>query len=206
MAAPLIFQIGFNRCGTEALYRFFSGSGIPSVHWDHGRLAQRIRLNITSGRSPLIGYEEFRAFFDMEGAINNIASPVHHVEAFKYFPALYRAYPDAVFILNTRSRDRWLKSRLTHAGGDYARNYQKSARIPSRDALIRHWLDDWDRHHDQVRSFFADRGRLVEFNIESDDASKLVAAIPELDLDARHFQRIPNVTSRIIVMSGKLEP
>jgi hypothetical protein len=205
MAAPLIFQIGFNRCGTEALYRFFSGSGIPSVHWSRGNLAKVIHLNISAGRSPLAGFDGFRAFFDMEGFIV-IPSMGYLIEAFKYFSALYRAYPDAVFILNTRSRDRWLESRLAHAGGDYARLYQELARIPSRDALIRHWLDDWDRHHDQVRSFFADRGRLVEFNIESDDASKLVAAIPELDLDARHFQRIPNVTSRIIVMSGKLEP
>ena len=45
-----IFQIGFNKCGTKTLHHYFSRNGIRSVHWDEGRLAQRMFANLASGK------------------------------------------------------------------------------------------------------------------------------------------------------------
>lgn len=199
MVPSRIFQIGFNRCGTNALYRFFSGNQIASVHWDHGLLAQRIEANIVARRSPLLGYDQVYAFFDMEGFGRG-----RIVEAFKYFPAFYQSYPDAIFILNTRLRDRWIESRLAHAGGSYAKIHMEVKRLSSTEALIRYWQDDWDRHHNEVRSFFAHRGRLVEFNIEQDNAQTLISAIPELNLDPSHFKHFRGVARSLRLVDDRL--
>lgn len=46
---PRYFQIGFHRCGTTSLWRFFERNGIPTVHFDKGNLARRMRDNIEAG-------------------------------------------------------------------------------------------------------------------------------------------------------------
>jgi hypothetical protein len=61
-----IFQIGFNKCGTKTLHHYFSRNGVRSVHWDYGRLAQRLFANLASGSKLLAGYEQFDVFTDME--------------------------------------------------------------------------------------------------------------------------------------------
>ncbi len=191
-----VFQIGFNRCGTDTLYRVFAESGVPSIHWDHGRLAQQIYANLSQGAPPVDGFLQV-AFFDMEWVRGGL-------EAFKLFPKFYAAYPDAVFILNTRTRERWLESRLSHANGEYARLYQATAQLPSRDALVRYWRDDWDRHHANVRAFFAGRGRMFEFNIEQEAPEKIVQAIPELRLDAKHYRPSRNKARSLLPVDARL--
>jgi len=193
MTRPRIFQIGFNRCATEALHQFMLANGVPSVHWNQGFVAMRIMANICQLASPTGGYEGTVAFFDMEWVTEKLV-----VEAFKAFPSLYAAHPDAVFVLNTRSREAWIESRFAHAGGDYARAYQAAIGAPTREALVSYWADDWDRHHFRVRNFFSGRGRLVEFNIETDGPEKLVKAMPEFSLDPRLYQRIQNRVERYV--------
>jgi len=168
-------------------------NGVPSVHWGGGLVATRIMANICQGLPPAAGYGGTVAFFDMELVTKEIM-----VEAFKAFPKLYAAHPDAVFILNTRSRDAWIESRLAHAGGDYARAYQAAIGAPTREALVGYWADEWERHHFRVRNFFSGRGRLVEFNIETDGPEKLAAAMPEFNLDPRLYQRVQNRARRYI--------
>ena len=41
----LIFQIGFNKCGTRSLYHFFKDNGIPSIHYDGGKIAKSMFQN-----------------------------------------------------------------------------------------------------------------------------------------------------------------
>ena len=193
MTRPRIFQIGFNRCATEALHQFMLANGVASVHWNGGLLGQRILANICRGLPPTAGYGGTLAFFDMEFVADEIV-----VEAFKAFPLLYAAHPDAIFILNTRSRDAWIDSRLAHAGGLYARTYQNAIGAPTMESLARHWVDEWERHHARVRKFFSGRGRLVEFNVETDRPEKLVAAMPEFRLDPNRYERIQNRAGRYI--------
>ena len=40
-----IFQIGFNKCATVSLHKFFESNGLKSIHWDKGRLAKTIYKN-----------------------------------------------------------------------------------------------------------------------------------------------------------------
>ena len=105
-----IFQIGFNRCGTRTLHHYFSRNGLRAVHWDEGRLARRMFANLASGNNLLEGYEQFDVFTDME-YLDDFGT---YLEAYKLFPQLAAQYPNAIFILNTRNREAWIRSRLTH--------------------------------------------------------------------------------------------
>ena len=42
------FQIGMQRCGTTSIALFLERCNIPCVHYDEGRLAKRIRVNIAA--------------------------------------------------------------------------------------------------------------------------------------------------------------
>ena len=105
-----IFQIGFNKCGTKTLHHYFSRNGIKSVHWDEGRLAQRMFTNLATGKKLVAGYEQFDVFTDMEF----LSKSGIYLEAYKLFPHLTSQYPEALFILNTRNREAWIRSRLEH--------------------------------------------------------------------------------------------
>jgi len=44
-----VFQIGFSKCGTTTLARFFSVNGVATVHHDFGYLAKTMQKNIKAG-------------------------------------------------------------------------------------------------------------------------------------------------------------
>src|SRR5262245_6163956 len=104
-----IFLIGFNKCGTTTIHRYFVANGIKSIHWYKGRLARRIFCNIARGDPLLTGYESFEAFTDMEYLDHHGA---YHLEAYKLFPYFAVQYPDSTFVLNIRDRESWIRSRL----------------------------------------------------------------------------------------------
>lgn len=179
-----IFLIGFNKCGTTTIHRYFVANGISSVHWDKGRLARRMFQNIASGDPLLTGYESFDAFTDMECLDKR---GVYHLEAYKLFPYLAEQYPDAVFILNTRDREGWIRSRLRQLG--YAARAKKHHNVTSNEALAEIWRADWDRHHRRVTEFFSGaRYRFLVCKIETDLPHLLDESLPECELDARHFK------------------
>ena len=125
-----IFQIGFNKCGTKTLHHYFSRNGVRSVHWDYGRLAQRMFANLASGSKLLAGYEQFDVFTDME-YLNESGT---YLEAYKLYRHLADQYPHSVFILNTRNREAWIRSRLGHGHrllqhvGDVSALHRRAAR------------------------------------------------------------------------------
>ena len=178
-----VFQIGFNRCGTKAIAQLFRERGLTAAHWLRGGLAFGIYVNLVAGRSPIAGFEHVVLFADMEALTDDI-----FIEAYKLFPALHRHYPDAVFILNTRPVESWIRSRLELRNGAYAERHMRVLGLTSREALVEHWRRDWHDHHQRVRAYFSDRGRLLEFDIENDDAAKLTDAMPEFGLDPALFR------------------
>ena len=100
-----IFVIGFNRCGTTSLHRFFVAAGRRSIHWDYGRLAQAMERN-AAGRRVIAGYDDYDVYSDLYYAC------VHGVhEANQHYRLLAEQEPDALFILNVRDVERWLRSR-----------------------------------------------------------------------------------------------
>ena len=63
---PRIFQIGFNRCGTTTLIRFFQANGLHCLHWGRGTIAAGIEAAFMEGKPLLTYVDGFQAYGDME--------------------------------------------------------------------------------------------------------------------------------------------
>jgi hypothetical protein len=181
-----IFQIGFNKCGTKTLHHYFSRNGIKSVHWDEGRLAQRMFANLANDKNLLAGYEQFDVFTDME-FLNKSGI---YLEAYKLFPHLASQYPNALFILNTRDREAWIRSRLEHGKNlSYAHRSMLHYNVTSIRDLTDRWRIEWERHHSQVMLFFARTAfRFLVCRIETDLPHILNEVLPECKLDPALFR------------------
>ena len=192
---PRFFQIGFNRCGTVSLHRFFRLNGIPSVHHDNGRLAIAMDANLRAGRPVLAGYERFEAFLDMSFLRAHI-----HVEIYKRWEVILEQVPEARFILNVRDVDRWVESRLAMGAWTewrwerpargfgppwddsrrgtvqrippFRERYRRCHGLADMDAVVAHWREDWARHVAAVRASVP-AGRLLAFDIECDPPEAL---------------------------------
>jgi len=176
---PKIFQVGLNRCGSKTLATFLAINKIQTVHYDRGRLAATICANYLSGK-PLIdpSYNEFLAFFDME----NIHLDVPLYIAVTLFEQLYNQYPDSKFILNTRDKAAWLKSRAQYQISDELTYLDVIAEKYSltQTEVLSMWSTQWDEHHRAVIDFFKDKTKqLLIFNIETDPPQKLCDFLKE---------------------------
>ena len=155
-----IFLIGFNKCGTTSFHDYFSANGISSVHWRANTLALALHRNSQERRALLSGIDRWTAYTDMNcipgspwDASNSTGKPL--IEGCRYFRELHRDYPQALFILNTRDPLQWVRSRLNHDAGLFARAYLKALAdegITNRRQLKQRWLEDWHTHHAEVLS------------------------------------------------------
>ena len=178
-----VFQIGFNKCGTRSIHRFLRAGGLKGVHWDRGNLAKTMYRNLTEGRSLLEGYEEFSAFSDMEHVSHEFA-----FEAYKLFPLLALEFPEAIFILNTRNREDWIKSRFSHSGGLYARRWKSVLGLQDEEKLAERWREDWEWHHNRAVDFFAHGNcRFFVFKLGVDEPDVFAKMIPECKFDISRF-------------------
>lgn len=179
-----IFIIGFNKCGTRSLSNFFRDNNIPSVHWDKGRMAQKMLWNHRLGLPLLTGYEQFQCFSDMEfiDSVNN-----KFIAGYKRFRELSHQYPNSKFILNTRPMNNWIKSRLNHNNRAYAKKFMRIYGIKSRAKLLELWKRDWVSHHKNVLDFFEGQRNFILFDIENDNPIKLVDFLENVDLDPSKF-------------------
>jgi hypothetical protein len=186
-----VFQIGFNKCGTATIHRYFQSNGIKSIHWDNGRLARRMFVNLANGDDLLAGYEAFDAFSDME----YLDASGTFLEAYKLFPYLAAQYPNAVFILNTRDREDWIRSRLRHSSGSYAVRQREHYKTESDEELTHVWRAEWERHHYRVVRYFAGKPhRFFVCRIEADLPHVLNEQLPEWRLNREAF-KLYNVRS-----------
>ena len=207
---PRYFQIGFHKCGTKALHRFFERSDIPAVHNDGGRLALTLAANLRDGRPLLAGYERFEAFFDMGFLRAHV-----HVEMYKRWATILEQVPEARFVLNVRDVDRWVASRLNMVpatrfrwgrpsrgfGPDvdrpprgllervepFAERYRACYGLADLDAVVAHWRADWRRHVEAVRAGVPAE-RLLVFDIERDSPLALCRFAGLDAAAARHYR------------------
>ena len=170
-----VFQIGFSKCGTSTIASFFNTNGVPTVHHDYGRLAISIYENARDGM-PLISpqYESYAVFTDMEKMYDDPPLNIGMI----LFKDLDRQYPGSKFILNTRDKQAWLKSRSLHPVGkkDKTTLLEKNAQILkiTQEEVLAKWSREWDEHHKAVIEYFKDRPNdLLVFNIEQDSPKKL---------------------------------
>jgi hypothetical protein len=185
-----IFQIGFNKCGTRTIAGFFEANGLRCAHWDSGRLAKAMFQNLAAGRSLIDGYRNFQVFTDMEFTP---ANGKQALQAFKLYPQVAAEFPNALFLLNTRNREAWIRSRLEHRGGRPNAYLEKWKRIyctADPGEVAARWRKDWDSHHRDVIAFFSGSPyRLLVFDIEQESPELLVRALPEYDLDVSKYTR-----------------
>lgn len=182
---PRIFQIGFNKCGTRSFYDFLNQNGIRSVHYKRGELARVMAENLDAGVPPLQNIDRWIAYTDMQ-QVNKSGV----IEACEYYRALAAYYPRSYFVLNTRSKDRWIQSRLKHGSGqNYAERYRKGLGLNTIEETINAWSDMWDRHHVEVPAFFAQTGQhFLIYDIEKDTPDKLSDFLaPDFKTDPRLF-------------------
>lgn len=170
MSMYKIFQIGFNRCGTNFIHAFLQDMKYKSIHWDGGKLACKIHENFENNRPLLEGYNGFDAFTDMENVDQNMYA---HVQ---YYKELDRQYPNSKFILNTRNVKIWIDKRLQSK--DYVEKSMKNLGIDNNDEkiLIGIWFNQWMEHHNDVLNYFGkDRiGKdLLVYDIDRDNFQQL---------------------------------
>ena len=167
-AGTRYFQIGFQRCGTTSIALFFNRCGIPCVHWDQGRLAKRMRVNLAAGARPLEGYDErYMAFANMDwNAVDD------YYDGFKQYAALRRAYGGR-FILNTRPVEHWVRSLLAYkAQREMLAECALRFGTTDLERVAARWREEWEAHHLRVRAEIP-ADELLVFDIESDPPERL---------------------------------
>ncbi|MEP0177292.1 MAG: sulfotransferase [Paraglaciecola sp.] len=163
-----IIQIGFNKCGTTSIDTFLLKAGFRSIHWDHGKLAKTLKINIELGLPPLAGYENYQCFSDLELVGNQ-----QYLYAFMdYFVQIDKHYDDALFILNVRPIDKWLASRIQHNNGSYLKRFIDLTNS-NEDAVISYWTYLWKKHIQNATAYFKGRDNFLIFDIEQDGGEKL---------------------------------
>lgn len=196
---PRVFQIGFNKCATNALYKLFDGSGVKSLHWCGRRYRKRfdpeivgrnpqaeIAKNIRKGRPPVAGFDSFTAFFDLEYSTQDV-----EIENFRAFREMDAAYPDALFILNTRDKGAWIRSRARHADGRYVEKWMKRLGTDE-PGVYEHWSRDFDDHHKAVKTHFGHSPhRLLVFDIDQNTPQQIADWVaPWYTLDTGKWKQL----------------
>jgi hypothetical protein len=176
----MIFQIGFNKCGTTSIHELFIQSGLKSVHWAGGNISKKIQYNIDNNIMPLTGVEQYDCYTDIEDVTTNSFPFINH------YKLLNEKYPDSLFILNTRPVDKWITSRFKHAGGYYVKQYKSVLNITSDEELISQWTSIWNKHHKEVLEYFENNNRFIMFDIES-EGDKLVEFLKSWSIPAKSF-------------------
>ena len=187
MDGPRIFQVGMQRCGTTAIALFLGRCGVPCVHYDEGRLAKRIRVNLARGDRPLAGYDDrYRAFCNM-----NWNAADDYCDAFKAFAAFRSAYGGR-FILNTRPADRWVRSVIAHKAlrGRREADAHWTLRFGTADpeAVAAGLRAEREAHHRRVLAEIP-ADELLVFDIESDPPERLCDFLGLPRGCARHWRR-----------------
>lgn len=173
------FQIGFHKCGTTSISRFFHMNGFSCIDFDDGRIARRMKENLDTGTYILSGYDEYDVFTDMISMDGKLL-----IEGYKFFRELYEQVDGAMFILNVRDRDIWIRSRVNwrHAADHFKAYYG----ISETSDLIARWERDWDEHLKAVQDFLPSECLLV-FNIETDSPLRLCEFAGLEPAAARHY-------------------
>jgi hypothetical protein len=182
-----IFVIGFNKTGTTSIDAFFQSYGFRTLHWKTGdkNLARQIEINVKRSDFILAEIDNFDVYSDF-----TYVSDAQAIEGNSYFRELHVAFPDAFFVLNTRSMEGWILSRLRHP--NFAERYS-SALDTSVIDLVAYWQDLKVSRELEIRQYFMGNERFVEFDIEEETfhelAEKLGLTMPVLTESHFHLNR-----------------
>ncbi len=167
----MIILLGLPKCGTMSFTQSFKEAGFNPVHWmtsDNEYVAELILLAIKEHKpllSYLVGYDVFTQM--------DLIQPERGIMFFPqvgWYWNLYLQYPNAKFILNTRSLENHAES-IAH-WGDLKQRFEYFGITD-----LRRFISE---HNKRIINFFkvyGDKSNFVEFDIERDSDDKLSAFI-----------------------------
>jgi hypothetical protein len=178
-----IFFIGFNKCGTTALYHLMKHSGIRSLHWANGTLAERIQAGSEHPEELKAYLAPWTSFSDMILLTNE-----RLIEGNTYFRLLHRLFPHAYFVLNDRDRDAWIRSRLKHSNGTMLSRCMKATGLDE-PGIRAMWQENYSDHRAEVLDYFADNPRFLHFRV--DEQPTLIDFLaPSFAISERGWRRV----------------
>lgn len=169
---PKIFLIGFNKCGTTSLHKFFHAQGLKSFHFFLNNQPLAVKASqssdVLSCRKTFAHGQVFSDF--------TYLTEKEFYEPLDMYPLWRQAFPDAYFILNNRDVDSWLKSRMCHSEGTFLKRYM-SLFDQTEDEVLLQWRTKFLAHTKSVLSFFEKDERFCHFTIGQDDIKKIVSLL-----------------------------
>lgn len=185
-----LFQIGFNKCGTEMINALLQELGYETIHWDQGRLAIRMLENWKNCYPILKGYEDYECYLDMENVDENLYAHL------LFYPYLDAQYPNSKFLLNTGDVESWLERRRSHP--HYLERAMKASGITTEKEMLEHWRQKWNHHHTSVLNYFYNNNNLCLFHYEHDSLqSVLTFLFPELHTKFNQVLNDPTTKRKI---------
>lgn len=171
-----VFQIGFNRCGTLSLCKFFNQNGHKAVHWDNGRWGEHFNSTQSRGVPLCEGYDNVVLWTDI-GFIQ------------RQFQVLAEQYPESRFIYNIRPLDKWLDSRTNWYSIREAHNFVPIQYRHSDIDRRSYWKAEWIYHKRVLKEYFVGGKleRLLIFDIEKNTGEDIEKFLPELEFTNLNF-------------------
>lgn len=154
---PHVIQLGFNKTGTSSLGKLFRSNNycVGSV-----KLANQIKQNIDRKIAPYSNLEHVDLFQDVENHKKGIY-------IYEHFEVIFENYPEAYYILTTRSCESWIKSRMLHKRGNYARIALEHKGISDLSELRDIWRKEFYAYHLKVSAFFSNRKNFFTLSLEN---------------------------------------
>jgi len=177
-----IFQIGFPKCGTTSIAKFFNQNNIPAITWKKVQDSVMFE-NLKNNKLPLDGFEKYTVFTDSEFVRTE-------------FTLLDQLYPNSKFIFNIRPLQDWINSRLNgkHAGGNLhvislKSTYRKYYGIKNDTEFINLCKYEWLYHKSRIENYFVGdkKNKLLTINIEKNPSSKIKEFLPEFNFFNLNF-------------------
>jgi len=184
---PYIFVIGFNKTATRSLAAFFNENGLPAIHWDQNRLVESMLKSLQSGKRIMSEYESsHRVYADMI-----LETDQQLVEGNQFFREMYFDYPGSFFILNNRSTETWLKSRVRHNNGLFLRRQLAIMGSTNQSDAEELWRKRKKTHEDSVRDFFrVFPGKFLEIDIEDSNVPQVIKEFLGIEMDESKWRVI----------------
>ena len=142
---PRVIQLGFNKTGTTSLEKLFRSNGYKTAGYKH--CASQIQNNIQNKNHPFESMDDVDLFQDMENHQKGIY-------IYNHFELIYSHCPQDYYVLTTRSCESWLRSRLLHNQGKYAKIALKHKSLDSLEELVHQWRAEFYDYHSKVINFF----------------------------------------------------
>jgi hypothetical protein len=151
MVKEKVFLVGLNKTATTSFHQLFLANGLKSYHNPNW---------VWKIKDPRDEIRKFQCFSD--GYARN-------------FPEVAKSFPDAIFVLTTRSLRAWIVSRFKHGYATLNSSFRTPkergrhnwAYPPSKEKVIS-WIISRNNHHRKVLEYFKNQpSRLYLVNIEN---------------------------------------